>query len=232
VVLAALVAVVLAGCATPGSDATASPSPDETAPIQASETSGGPVSTLPDDLVFRITATATGPTGVVDLVESVGLPRPVTAPEEPALDAAGCDDWRTLSAPSVQDVQFTTTLASGTWDRGWIVADAGLRSAFSGAFFPFQANCSSAALEVPGSATALHVFVGDDPDLAGGWATERFGFFIVPGDDPDAAPGPNVPHITACRIELGPNAAVASTLVAAWPSTTQNPDGLSCAFGG
>jgi hypothetical protein len=233
-IAAGALAVALTGCVPSGPAVT----PDPSAPsaiVDEASVDGDPTSTptdsaLADDVLFRITATATAPGGaVVELVETVNVPRAVTPADATDLDANLCDPWRSWTDAQIQDAQIVATSISGSWPADQDISfDLGQWAIFDGDFELAQAYCSPGWLDIPGESHGRHVFPGGDPDAAGGWATQQYGFSSAF----DGAPGPGDVVLTACVIELGPGVAGTGTLALAWPTQTQQYPGSSCSFGG
>jgi hypothetical protein len=235
ILAASALVLLLAGC-TP-SDATANDSPD---PTDSSTSTGGGESSDPspspsdeslaDDVLFRITATATAPGGaVVALSETVYVPRAITTADAAALDSNLCDPWRSWPDAQIQDGEILATSVSGTWPADQdIPFTLGVWAHFDGSFELAQAYCSPGWLDTPGASNGHHVFRGSDPDSAGGWATEPYGF--ATGFDGEL--GPNDAILSDCLIELGPTVAGTSALALAWPNYVQPSPDASCTFGG
>ena len=225
-------AIVVSGCAPVEPAGTPeSPASVDEAATEESATPKPPAAALPDDVLFRISVTATAPNGaIVELVEVVQVPRALTPDDEADLDAGQCDLWRTFADPQVQDGQLTATAISGTWpaERD-VFMFLGQWSLFEGDFKVFQAYCSPMMLEVPGTSSGRHVFSGTDPDNEG-WATKSYGFSV--DSDSYINPGPDDVVLSDCVIQLGTAAATASTFVQSWPAHSQDYPGFSCVFGG
>jgi len=187
------------------------------------------VSPLAEDVLFQITATATAPGGaVVALVETVHVPRAVTATDEVDLDANYCDAWRSMADPVIQDGELAATPISGSWPANQnVVVQLGQWAIFDGSFVLAQAFCSPGWLGLPGTSTGRQVIPGADADSAGGWATQQYGFISAVG----AVPGPGDIVLSDCTIELGPGLAGTSALALSWPSQIQPYPGSSCRFG-
>jgi hypothetical protein len=233
-IVAGALTLTLSGCLpSDPADTPESPASIDEASTDADPTPSPSDSALPDDALFRITATVTVPGGTAVLTETVLTPRASTPLEESTLDAEGCDSWRGFAAPAVQDVHFAATVTSGTWptNTSWIVGSAGSWATFSGDFATFQAYCSPSVIGIPGIASALHVFSGAGADSTEGWATNSYGFVAGAGEEAEVV-DPNAPVITDCQIELGPQATSASALVTSWPTTIQEIPASTCLFGG
>ena len=231
-IVAMALTIAISGCAPAAPVGTPeSPASVDEAVTEESATPKPPAAALADDVLFRISVTATAPNGaVVELVEVVQVPRALTPDDEAALDAGQCDLWRTFADPQVQDAQLTATAISGTWpaERD-VFMFLGQWSLFEGDFKVFQAYCSPMMLDVPGTSSGRHVFSGTDPDNEG-WATQSYGFSV--DADSYINPGPDDVVLSACVIQLGPDAATASTLVQSWPAHSQDYPDFSCVFGG
>ena len=230
-IAAGALAVALTGCVPTGPALT----PESPAAVDEAVTDADPTltpsdSALADDVLFRITATATAPGGaVVELVETVSAPRAVTPTDATDLDANLCDPWRSWTDAQIQDGHIVATAISGTWPADTAVSfELGEWAIFDGDFQLAQAYCSPGLLGIPGESNGRHVVPGGDPDADGGWATQRYGFSSAF----DEGLGPADVTLSDCRIELGPGLAGTSTLALAWPAQIQPDPGSSCSFGG
>ena len=222
---------------------TVKPAAETTAPVETpapveTATPGDAVVSVVDvaaetDVLFTISTTMTSPEGTADFVAVFRSPRIMTRDELAALEGGECGGVpRWYVNPMVQEVSITSTLVSGTWrPDDWIWAFAGGTTLFSGDTHGGSAACASRFMNVPGTASVLHIVGGDDPDdfAADGWAARSYGFaFAWDGADP---PVPGDPVVTACALELTPAAKRASDLVAHWPDATQPDPHYACMFG-
>jgi len=229
-IVAGALAIALTGCVpgAPTDPSESSASVDET--VTDADPSPSPSgSPLEVDVLFRITATATAPGGaIVELSETVHVPRAVTTTDEGDLDTNVCDSWRSMTDPLIQDSEIDATSISGTWPADTSIPfELGEWAIFDGSFQLAQAYCSPGMLGIPGTSNGRHVFPGGNPDAAGGWATQFYGFSTAF----DGAPGPSDVVLSDCAIELGPGLAGTSALAPAWPAQTQPHPGSSCRFG-
>jgi hypothetical protein len=241
-VVVAIVALALAACAPSGAKPTASATPSRSAsatPSAAPTPSGPP---LPDDVLFRISATATASNGTaVTLTETVQAPVAQTdhqRGDEVQLDNE-CEGWR-QAFPSTQFVvaQVTATLPSGAgWSDtdGQIAVDMAGYPVWQGDQKPFQELCATALVDVPGTARAVSPVASGKPDSTGGWAVFRYGFSVpaATGADGDATDAPSSGTVTFshCRIQMGA-AAKPSIFASAWPTHPETAGGTTCQFGG
>ena len=238
IILAATAAALL--CLT-----ACAPHPAPSSSAHSGPTSATPTATptpteapLPDDVLFKISVTATAPNGAVaKLTETVHAPVASTdqqSADETQLDNE-CDSWRTAFS-STQFVvgQVQAILVSGTWDPNQVIAaDMAGYPVWQGDEQPFQAFCASARPSVPGSARAVSpVGAGTDPDRDGAWAIYRYGFGVDtdPSTDSDG-PSATDAVLSHCSIQLGA-AAHTSVFASSWPASAQTTKGLSCYFGG
>ena len=237
VAVAAIGVMSLTGCAphpssTPsahaaGPSATPTPTPTPTPTLP----------TLPADVLFQITATATAPNGAVArLIETVHAP--VTATTSQTADEAQlnneCDPgWQDGFSPLrylVADI--STSVVSGTWDSHDVVAtDMASYPVWTGDQKPFQAFCASALPYIPGAARAVSPVSGGPSDSAGGWAIFRYGFGVPTDPSAGASPGASDVVLSKCGVQLG-SAAKTSVFAGTWPTSAQTSNGLSCFFGG
>lgn len=236
VVAVAAVALVLTACAPDAGHPTASAKPTRTAPPSpvASTTPSRPP--LPADVLFQITATATAPDGTVaDLVEIVHAP--VTTTDHQAGDLtqldAECDSWRqAFSSPQYVVGDVTATVRDGaSWSDtdGRIAVDMASYPVWTGDQDPFQAQCASATIHLPGTARAVSPVAGGKPDSDGGWAVFRYGFSTAtPGQ---ATPAPSGIVFSRCRVQLSA-AAGSSIFASTWASHPETDGGAACRFGG
>jgi hypothetical protein len=229
--------VALSGCLPAGpTDTAETPTSSDGPETGSEEETPSPAiqeEELADDVLFRITATATGPGGTVaELVEVVHVPRATTPADEAALDAGLCDAWRDFSDPQVLDAQLSATATSGTWPANSLMfMYLGQWSLFEGDYTDFMAYCAPALLYVPGTVSGRQVVSGTDPDSGDGWATKSYGFSVAV-DDYVHEPGPDEVVLSDCRLELGPAAATTtSTLVQSWPGQVQEFPAFLCVFG-
>jgi hypothetical protein len=241
-VVAATLALVLAACA-PTPSASPSATAHRTAKATPTPTPTETADPLPDDVLFKITTTATAPDGTaVALTETVKAPVAQTdhqSGDQSQLDSE-CDGWR-QAFPSTQFVvaQVTATLPNGanwTGVDGQIAVDMAGYPVWQGDQKPFQELCATAIIGVPGSARAVSPVASGKPDATGGWAVFRYGF-SVPGasgsdaGDPTDAPTGGSVVFSHCRIQMG-TAAKPSIFATAWPTHPDSTDGSACQFGG
>ena len=238
-VLAAVVALALAGCAPQGTGGAKTSTPHPTASAHPTSTPTPTASPLPADVLFQITVTATEANGAVaTLVETVHAPVASTdhqSGDEAQLDNE-CDSWRN-AFPNIRYVvaNVTSTTKPGTsWDAdaGEVAVDMAGYPVWSGDQQPFQAFCASALAVIPGTARAVSPVGGNDPDRDGGWGIYRYGFG-VPTDPSDGSPSPGAGGVVLshCSIQLGA-AAHDSVFASAWPGAAETDNGSSCFFGG
>ena len=241
-VVVASLAIVLTACAPSPAKPTASAKPTRSASAAPSAKPTASAPALPDDVLFKISATATASDGTaVALTETVMAPVAQTehqAGDEVQLDNE-CDGWR-QAFPSIQFVvaQVTATLPSGaSWSDadGQIAVDMAGYPVWQGDQRPFQELCATALVDVPGSARAVSPVASGKPDATGGWAVFRYGFSVptASGADGDASDAPTAGGVTFshCRIQMGA-AAKPSIFASAWPAHPETAGGSTCQFGG
>jgi hypothetical protein len=241
-VVAASVALALAACSPSGAKPTTSATPTRTATATPSAAPAESAPPLPDDVLFKISATATAADGTaVTLTETVHVPVAQTehqSGDEVQLDNE-CDGWR-QAFPSTQFLvaQVTATLPSGvSWNDadGQIAVDMAGYPVWQGDQKPFQELCATALIGVPGSARAVSPIAAGKPDATGGWAVFRYGFSVptASGADGDATDAPSGGTVTFshCRIQMG-SAAKPSVFASVWPSHPETAGGTTCQFGG
>lgn len=233
--LVAAVMLVLTACSphpapssTPhsASTRTASPTPSATPTLPA----------LAEDVLFRITVTATAPNGAVaQLTETVHAP--VAATDQQSADEAQldneCDRWRTAFSPTRFVVgQVSAVLVSGRWDPNQVIAaDLAGYPVWQGDERPFQGFCASALASIPGTARAVSPVGGSDADRNGGWAIYRYGFGVPTDPSAGGTPSSSDVVLSQCSIQVGA-AARGSVFANSWPASAQTGNGLSCFFGG
>jgi hypothetical protein len=238
-VVAATLALALAACAPSAAKPTASAKPGRTASATPTATPSSSAPPLPDDVLFKITATATAPDGTaVALAETVSAPVAKTdhqSGDESQLDSE-CDGWR-QAFPSTQFVvaQVTATLPNGAdWTDadGQVAVDMAGYPVWQGDQKPFQELCATAIAGIPGSARAVSPVADGKPDATGGWAVFRYGFSVpsASGGDGSTTPSGGV-TISRCRIQLG-TAAKPSIFASTWPANPITSNGSACQFGG
>jgi len=236
VVAVAAIAFVLAACSPGSAHPSTSAKPARTAgsgPVASATPSTSP---LPADVLFEITATATAPDGTVaQLAEIVHAPVAATdhqAGDQTQLDAE-CDSWQqAFSDPQYVVANVTATVSDGaSWSDtdGRIAVDMASYPVWSGDQDPFQAECASATIHIPGTARAVSPVAGGKPDSDGGWAVFRYGFSTAtPGQ---ATPAPSGIVFSACRVQLG-TAAAPSIFAGTWAAHPETDGGAACRFGG
>jgi hypothetical protein len=208
------------------------PTPSATAP------SLGP---LPENALFRITATVTEPTGAsADLVQTVFAPAAATASDTALLDAqcnlTGQPTWQSaFVAPLFLTTTVTATLHPGS--AAWTASDQvaayfmGSTSAYSGAYSVAQADCAPGYITIPGTLHGVAPVEGANPATGGnGWASEfgQYGF-DGSGNDPGSPGQSGTGVVKNCVIEESAAAKATSGVVEGWLTQPFAPQ-YGCSF--
>ena len=158
---------------------------------------------------------------------------PVTTTDHQAGDQtqldAECDSWQqAFSNPQYVVANVTAAVSGGaSWSDtdGRIAVDMASYPVWSGDQDPFQAECASATIHIPGTARAVSPVAGGKPDSDGGWAVFRYGFSTaVPGQ---ATPAPSGIVFSKCRVQLG-TAAASSIFASTWTTHPETDGGAAC----
>lgn len=227
--------LVLTGCA-PHAAPSSTPHPAATQHASPSASATPTLPPLPDDVLFRISVTATAPNGAIaELTETVHAP--VTTTDQQSADEAQldneCDSWRTAFASTKFVVgQVSAKVVSGSWDPQQVIAvDMAGYPVWQGDERPFQGFCASALASIPGASRAVSPVGGGNADRDGGWAIYRYGFGVPTEPGADASPAPSDVVLSHCSVQVGA-AAHDSVFAGSWPTSAQTGNGLSCFFGG
>jgi hypothetical protein len=233
--LAAAALLMLTACAphpAPSSTAHSGTTPSASPSASAAPT----LPPLPDDVLFRISVTATAPNGAVaKLTETVHAPVAATdqqSDDESQLDNE-CDSWRTaFSSTRFVVGEVSAVVVSGSWDPKRVVAaDMAGYPVWQGDQRPFQGFCANALPGIPGGARAVSPVGGGDADTDGGWAIYRYGFGVPTDQGAGGGPSSTDVVLSHCSIQVG-SAAHDSAFASSWAAAPQTGKGLSCFFGG
>jgi hypothetical protein len=256
-VAAALVIAALSGCASAspthdssshdhsgssaGAGITAHPSSTPTATATPTPTP----SALPANVLFRVTASATDlkSHAVVDLVETVYVPAPLTSAQNALLVKLCGNDQYPSDYPNALGVSGTlsATLRAGSpaWTQysplgigavmenevAWDVKSAPSANLLGCGTMP--------PLMIPSTGTGVAAVspASDPAGVAGGhgWYNGVYGWYIT-NDTNDAGP-PGLVTISSCNLQLGAAALAGAPKVAQWPSEP-NPsdDNQACEY--
>lgn len=241
-VLAAAAALAVAGCAPAVPTPTSSP---VAGPTTQSTVTASPTPTVDPNILFTLTATATatGSNGaIVDLVETVYAPTATTSQQD--ADVASltkqCSGWqKNYPSPVFLVATSTATLRAGSaaWPKNItpvaVSIDGLAPTAWSGDYSPFEAECASPLVNIPGQIRGVEPLSSSaTADSAQGWASSRYGFGAAT-DGPSNSIAKNLRiTINNCAITLGA-AAKADPTASKWANdiTAQKYPGEACFVG-
>ena len=238
IVLAAVAALALAGCApvvsaptnSPAAAPTTEPSASAT-PIATPTPTPTPAPTADASVLFTITATAVASGGngaKVDLSETVYAPSATTTDTagDTALLNKQCSGWQTQypqHAFLVAELSSKLEAGSPTWPKKTLPVVAGVDgldpSAYSGAFSGFESECAPGVMVFPGTIHVVVVVGTGNIHGQKGWAGQRYGFGLALDGPIQTIPAKDRSKIINCVITLGP-VALADSVVSKWPSET------------
>ena len=223
--------LAVAGCAPVVTAPTSSPAAESTSQPSAAAT---PTPSVDPDILFTITATATatGSNGaIVDLVETVYAPTPMTGRQ--ATDTASltsqCSGWQ-KQYPSPVFLVATSTATLRTGSPAWpakvtpiaVSIDGLAPTAWSGDYSPFEAECASPLVKVPGQIRGVEVLPANAAaDSSKGWAKSRYGFGAAVDGPEDQIPKKDRITINNCAITTGA-AAAADPIASKWSTAIAN----------
>jgi hypothetical protein len=203
---------------------------------------------LPANVLFRITASATDlkSHAIVDLVETVYAPAPITAPQNALLVKLCGGDQYPADYPNALGVSVSLSATLRAGSAAWtqysplgIGAFASNEIAWDVKSAPSTnlLGCSTMPpLIIPSTGTGIAA-VSPASDPAGvsgghGWYNGVYGWYITDDIDDEDTPAPtNLVTITSCNLQLGATALAAAPKVAQWPSEP-NPsdDNQACQY--
>ena len=245
-VAAALLIVALTGCASAApahhsashngsGSGTGAVAPHSSPTPTATATATPTPSALPANVLFRITATATDlkSHAIVDLVETVYVPAPLTSAQNALLVKICGNDGYPSNFPQAVGVSATTsaTLRAGSsaWTQysplgiGMILAS---EEAWDAKFAPSSnlVGCGpQPPIMIPSSATGIAA-VSPASNPAGGsggvgWYNGVYGWYVTDDIDNQDTPAPtDLISMTNCNLQLGAAAIAAAPKVAQWPA--------------
>jgi hypothetical protein len=237
IVLAAVAALALAGCAPVVSAPTNSPAEAPTTePIASATPSATPTLTptptptasasADANVLFtmKATAVATGSNGATeDLTETVYAPTTRTADPigDTKLLAKQCPGYQTLY-PKLTYLVFTMTATAGagsaTWPKDAVQVLIQGGSAISGDGTGYEGECAGGnVIDFPGKLHAIEVFDATaSPDSRRGWAKEyEYGFDLAVDGPKSSVATKDLIEFTNCSITLG-TAAAADPIASTW----------------
>jgi hypothetical protein len=200
---------------------------------------------LPENVLFRITASATDlkSHAVVDLVETIYTPAPLTTAQNALLVSLCGGDRYPADYPNAVGVTGTISATLRAGSPAWtqysplgIGAFMSNEVAWTGDFAP-SANllgCGTMPpIKIPSTGTGIAAIspASDPAGISGGhgWYNGVYGWYIT-NDTNDAGPAGLV-TITSCNLQLGAAALAAAPTVAQWPAEP-NPsdDNQACQY--
>jgi hypothetical protein len=251
--IAALVGMLaLAGCSGgpgphPTSHVTKAAAPPTTHPSGSASpmpTPGATAAPLPADALFRVTATATAPSGAVaDLTLTVFAPKPLSSAESAKLTSDCPNQGWPGNYPNPTAIRATATATLHPGSPAWTSYSPvgfgptlGNLSVWTGKFTaPYDCTAPEGML-VPSTATAVApISPANSPaGVQGGmgWYNGIYGFSqTYDGDDPNGPAASLDVKLSNCALQLGPLALAGNPDTASWVTEPQGDPGFTCGFG-